>query len=142
MKPTRNVIRDKATKKGYLAPVEGIHEGLEFEFRPMIPEQVEALHDRIAQTKIPGESMRLIAAAMVLQLVTWSEVDDNGGPRPIDLGTVSRLPRPLLLDMKGIITGVAASDLKPDATTGEVKRFMEELAPLPGLAEQEQQTKN
>lgn len=142
MKPTSNVIRDKATKKGYIEPVPGIHEGLDFEYRPMIPEQVEAMHDRISQTKIPGESMRIIAAQMSQSLTAWSEVDENGNARPIELATVSRLPRPLLLDVKGIVSGMQASDLRPDATNAEAKRFLEELAPLPGLNEQDRQAKN
>lgn len=112
---TSNVINDGYTRDGYIAPIEGIHEGLEFTYRPMLPGQVEDLDVAIGR-KNGDAGVTVMAAGIARQLVSWSEVSrDKKEPVVISHESVRRLPHPLLTSLHRIVTGIRASDPRPQA---------------------------
>ncbi len=73
---SKNIIRDGYTRPGYIAAVERLHDELEFEYRPMLPSQVNKLDTSLTQTD-GARDIRIIAAVLARQVQSWSEVDEN-----------------------------------------------------------------
>ena len=124
---TANYIDDGYTRKAYLKPEPGIHEGMLFEYRPMLPEPAEDLE--IASTKVQGaQFIRMMAVALSKQLVSWSETDSKTGlVRPIEIESLVRIPRELLSLMRQVVQGRWAGDPVPDATTSENSEYYNAL---------------
>lgn len=139
---SRNLINDGYTKTGYIEESEGLHESLRFEFRPMLPEEVEDSDAKI-QKLGPRDSIRLIAALCASKVVEWSEVDDKGSMVEITPGTVGRLPYTVLGRMHRIVAGVGASDPLPhDDQTDEEPDILRIVEGINGQAELEADRKN
>lgn len=124
-----NVIRDGQTRRGYIAAVEQFYDAVEFSYRPMLPEDVEAVE---AEANKPGtdpkKGARIIAAATQKHLVSWSEVEGEGKtPAPIDFETVRRLRYPVLLKLYRIVAGLQAGDPPPDPKTIHEKSYGDQL---------------
>ncbi|MCA9221573.1 MAG: hypothetical protein KDA71_14680 [Planctomycetales bacterium] len=112
---TTNVIRDGFTRSGYIKPIELLHQGLEFTYRPMLPEDTLRLEreiDQVAGEDAGGEALA-IANSMANYVREWSEVDEKGKPLPVSMDAMRRLPLPLLRRVHYIVAGVQASDVKP-----------------------------
>lgn len=131
---SKNVIDDKYTRDGYIAPVERLHDELVFRYRPMLPEFVEDLEQSI-EKKSPKDATLLVAKAVARQLIEWSELDASGKPLPFEFENVRRLPYLMLVRLRRIVTGQIASDLRPDATSAETSDYIKalEAGPQPGL---------
>lgn len=129
---TRNVFRDGQTIGAYIAPVEGLHAGLSFERRPMLAAEVEETEAQIGKAT-PRQAAEITILAVTNKLVSWSEVDDKGGPLPITAANVGRLPYQLLVRTYRIIAGLAPSDLSraqaevtgPDEAAAYIARLKE-----------------
>ena len=138
MQATKNVFRDGQTLAGYIAPVEGLHEGLRFTRRPMLAEDVEEAEAQIVKAT-PRQAAGIVTLTIVAKLVSWSEVDDAGKPLPINAKTVGGLPYQLLTRTYRIIAGLAPSDLDRDAGEQTDQREAEQY--LKRLAEATEQNK-
>lgn len=149
---TCNVIEDGYTRRAHIKAEPGIHQGLTFEYRPMLAEKVEDLDAAVQRAK-PEEKIRIIAMALAGgnglpgQLVSWSEVDAKGAERPVSYDAVRRFPYLLLADVKRIVIGVWAGDPLPDATDEEESEFaravrLQAEGKAPGLEQQAADRKN
>lgn len=134
---SRNIISDGYTRRFYIEAVEGLHEELSGEYRPMLPEEVETLNVAIDSAK-PKESVHLVAAAMFGKLVSWSEVEgEPGKEKPVTLSfeAIRRLPYPLLSRLRRIVAGTSPTDLRPNATPEETNDYLKGLqAAAAGIA--------
>jgi hypothetical protein len=122
----RNIINDGYTRTAHIAPVERIHEGSTFEFRPMLPAEVDAVTDGL-KTHTAEEGSLLLAAAMVDHLADWDEVDKNGNKQEINLHNVSHLPPKLFNAMYNVISGFYAGDPLPRPTKQEDGEYVSKL---------------
>lgn len=113
---SRNIIpiRDGYTRAGYIEAVPRLHEELVFEYRPMIPEEVEQLNDALSRAQ-PTQVTHRVAAAVFTHLKSWSEVDESGKPVPLSFEAIRLLPYPMLSQLRRIIEGTMPSDLRPGA---------------------------
>ena len=126
---TRNIIRDGYTRRGRIDAIERLHDSLDFEFRPMLPEQVEDLDAAVDKCK-PKEAAPLVAAAMAEQLTSWSEVEgegDNEKMAPITVDNLRRLPYPLLSRLRKVVAGLAPTDALSDASDDEQSDYIIQL---------------
>lgn len=119
----QNVINDGYTRRASVAPAQGIHQGITFEYRPLLVEQSEELDREYA--KLPAaKAVLLRAAALSRQIVSWNETDQSGKPVPHTAEVLRRLPPILFWTINGIIIGTAAGDPLPDATPDEDSEFL------------------
>lgn len=146
MKRTRSSIRDGYTRRAFIYS-DGNHDGLEFQYRPMLPDAVDEL---IAKTKKevlsrPKDRIQIIAATIAPHITEWSEAGVDDAMLPITPDAVARLPWPLLSRVEAIVTGFSYSDLAPDATPDELERFERAKAgsrKWPGVEEATEDKKN
>jgi hypothetical protein len=125
---TKNLIRDGQTRRGFVAPaVDGLHEGLDFEFRPMLAEQVEQTEDEYERADTPRDGILLLAGRIADHLVSWSEVDDSGERLAPRFEFVRLLPHPLMRRVYRVLTRQDASDEPPKSTPDETRERLEEL---------------
>lgn len=145
---TKNVFRDGATKPGFVKAVEGLHDALLWEQRPMLPEEVELLENAAQRRANPQEGIRLIQAALAQKLVSWSEVDDAGNPMAINFRNMANLPYSLLYKLYKRVAGLEPTDPLPEPTEGEdagyVAGLMASVASgiAPGVNEDKAAVKN
>ena len=144
---TRNLIRDGQTRKGVIAAVDNLNQGLAFEYRPMLPLEYQTLSDAIdrqAEKKRSDEITRYVAAALVKHLVSWSEVDEKGNPVPINLPNMLLMPYPIIKAVYDIIAGFKPSDAITDGGSDEEEdqRIQRLLEGVDGFAQLEADTKN
>lgn len=126
---SKNIIRDGYTRTGYIAAVERLHDELRFEYRPMLPEQVETLQDA-TEKKTPSEGIRLVAAALAKQITSWSETageDANATPVPINFEHVRRLHFSVINKLYRIVAGISPSDPVPEAKEAEQDEYVASL---------------
>ncbi len=115
-----NIIRDGYTQTGYIEAVDGMHEAVNFRYRPMLPEDVEfAEHEANKIGADPRKAVRLIAARVSQQLVEWDQKEEDGKDAPTDFETVRRLRYQVLNKLYRIIAGLVASDPLPGASKEE-----------------------
>ncbi len=129
---TQNVMDDGYTKSGYIARPDGfdadLHEGLDFQFRPMLVQETEELVHAMNRLVVSGEPVKatlLEALNLSKRIVSWSEVDKNGKPREITLDSVRSLPPTLYRRVRNIIAGVAGSDPRPNQATNAPQTDLE-----------------
>lgn len=123
---TKNIIRDGQTRRGRIDEEPGLHEGLSFQYRPSLPEEVEQI-EAAAQKEKPKDGVRLIAAFCADRLVDWSEAD--GDP---NFENVRRLPFDLFNKLYKVLVGMRATDPIEDPTKEEED---EEIAALRAQSE-------
>lgn len=144
---TRNVIDDGYTKAGYIKESANHHDSLSFEFRPMLPSEVESVEQAISKEQHPEAGVNIMAVALADHLVEWSELVKDGGKRPINWEAVSRLQYAILNRLYRIVTGIEASDPIPHATKEQGNGYVDSLrakikGKAPGAAELEADAKN
>jgi hypothetical protein len=103
----KNYIDDGYSELGYVKANPGIHEEFRFKFRPMLVADYSALREQNDKMSAAAYD-RLVASAMVKQLVSWEMMD-----RPIAVTSVLRLRALLFTRVYLIITGMEASDTDP-----------------------------
>lgn len=123
---SRNIIRDGQTRRGYIAAVERIYESLEFEYRPMLAEEVE-LTESVIQKGKPKEAVDFVCAQLVQKLTTWSEVDENDKAVPISFDNIRRLPYGLLNKLYRVVAGLVPTDPVPNAAKEEQDELVARL---------------
>lgn len=108
------IIEDGYTEDGYIAAVPGLHPALRFRFRPMLPEEREAISDVIRQKPI-AQGNKLMCEALAARIKSWSATNNKGEPLEITPSNVAKLRPKLQGSVYSIIAGYQASDLDPDA---------------------------
>lgn len=105
---TSSIIADGYTADGFIEAVDRLHGSLSFKYRPLLPEQVDAIDKEVLE-KPPREGHKTLRAAIAGQLVSWSEKE------PITVENVRRLPYRLYNKLYRIIAGLMPSDAPPNA---------------------------
>ncbi len=124
---TSNLLSEGFVKVGNIAPVTLLHEGLLFEYRPMLGEEVLAVddaQDRLREQGEPEKSLHLVCAAIAKHIAKWSETG------PVSVDTVRRLPLPLIRRVHRIIAQTEPSDPQEGAPIGthdSVSRLVDDL---------------
>jgi hypothetical protein len=116
----------------------------------MLAEEVEELESYRDGTKTPAKSKELalrIARAVSGKLVSWSEVGEDGSPVLINPDNVRRLHYPVLSRCYYVISGQAPSDIRDDASSGEMDDVLKDFevsanGDRPGLVRLEEAEKN
>ena len=112
-----NIIRDGYTQRGYIAAVDGLHDAVQFEYRPMLPEEVEFTEAEVNRIGgDPKKAVRLVAAQVQRHLVSWDQKDADAKDADITFDNVRRLRYPVLNKLYKIIAGLVASDPLPGGT--------------------------
>jgi hypothetical protein len=99
-------IEDGQTLDGYCAPIAGLHDGLSFTFRPILPEEQSEHID--ARERFQGRKWaQYVAKFAAARLAVWSLSEP---PSPTK---VLRLQPRLFGKLYGILLGTDASDINP-----------------------------
>lgn len=118
---TRSIINDGYTRELFIAPVDGVHQGLWAKYRPMIPTEVTELDGTVERFGADASTSKAAAAAAAGKLVEWSEVDANDIDVKITAESVGRL-HPLVFEaLLAIIKGHRRSDPMPGETVTETR---------------------
>lgn len=127
---TTNVRDDSYVAKGYVSPVDRLHAGLLFTYKPMLVAQVEEYDDTFKGLP-PQKRIAVLAATLAGQIKSWSEYEpdaegkpDPAKPRPITMDTIGRLNIQLLGDLKMIVFGFVATDPLPASDGEQQSEFM------------------
>lgn len=123
---TANLIRDGQTRQGCIAPVERCHEGLVFDYRPLMPEKFQVTEHLLAKYNRddkPDQGLRLTCKVLSEHVETWSE---DGSPPTLQ--NWLRMPYRLVQDAYAVISGYRASDPLPNAQeeTERLERLLEQ----------------
>lgn len=134
MRTTNNLIRDGQTRKHRIAAVPGLHEGLDFEYRPLMPSRFKSVEMLLAEYEQSGkadESVAVIAGVLGEKVTGWSESED---PTPENW---KRMPFGLLKEAYNAICGFRPSDEITNDADAEAERLrlMEQRASADGVAE-------
>lgn len=105
---------DGCIAKGYIRPVPGLHDGLRFDFRPVLVEEHDALTVLMSKTA-PLDGSKLMAREICKRIKRWSLTDHTGAPVPVLPENVLRLQRKLFLRVCEIVMGAEASDVDTEA---------------------------
>jgi hypothetical protein len=126
-----NYIPDGYTQRGYIEASAGLHYALAFAFRPMLPEERDAVEEVLA-LRPAREGSQVTAAAVAHALLEWDLCDANGCPVPVGIEYVRRL-RPALLDkLYSVVSGREAGDPPPMKTEAEEQDFVARLLEAAG----------
>ena len=126
-----NYIPDGYTERGYIEASEGKVDALAFAFRPLLPEERDAVEEVLA-IRPAREGSLVVAAAVAHALFEWDLRDANGCPVAVGLDFVRRL-RPALLDkLYTVVSGREASDPPPKQTAAEEQDFVVRLLEAAG----------
>lgn len=107
MRKTNNLARnyrDGQTRMAAIEPVERLHDGIEFRYRPMLGEDAEAAQAKITGQESSKTGYMLICDMVAGQVIEWSESVE------IKKDTVRYLPYKIVLGMYRIVLGLQASD--------------------------------
>ena len=140
MSEFQNYIDDGYQEDGFLAAEKGLHGDVSFSYRPLLPEQRDAI-DEVTMKQGAAKGARAIAAALAKQVVTWSITDAKGEPVPISPARVGKI-RPRLFDkLWAVVAGRMPSDVRGDATPDEAGDYVTNLLEGPD-AQREGDAKN
>jgi len=114
----KNTIQDGYTRRGYMNGDDGLFEPIEFEYRPLLAEEV-ARGDAVIEKANAEQEMLFVAGIVQEKLVSWSEEGCDGLPLPITLDNVRRLPFVVLIRIHKIMCGVMRSDPLKDPSEQE-----------------------
>jgi hypothetical protein len=130
---TRNIIKDGFTVEARINPVSNLHEGLDFSFRPMLPEEYEEAEANIDPEK-PREIIHIIAKWLKVKLATWSEVDKDGNEAPITFENIRCLQPTLLRRLYRIVAGSEAHDLPIKGSPESQQNYLDTIGKPQGAA--------
>lgn len=101
-------------ENGYLAPVEGIHDGLEFTFQPLLVEERSTFLDKMEKCKDRAQQDRVTAIELERILKSWNILKPDGTAYPVTAKNILRLKFRLFNDIQAIaIYGTRGSDSMP-----------------------------
>jgi len=115
MRRTSNIIRDGYTRSGSIPPVPGQHDGLDFEYRPMLPEELDLITKLRDDRDVPALH-QAIREAVADHLHSWSEWDEQRScSAEITPEAVGQLPPVLFWDVYAVIAYQPQGELADDA---------------------------
>lgn len=98
---------------GYLAPVEGIHDGLEFTYQPLLVEERSTFLDKMEKCKDRAQQDRVTAIELERIIKDWNLNRPDGSMYPVTAKNILRLKFRLFNDIQAIaIYGTRGSDTK------------------------------
>ncbi len=116
----QNFINDGYTETGFVAAVDGMHGELRFTYRPMLPEEVDAVQAVLDQDNV-ARAHEAIRGVLVKQVKGWSD------KLPITADSLKTI-RPLLWNrLYMIVAGRSPSDPDPNATPEESSGFVRDI---------------
>lgn len=124
---TRNLIEDGFTKPGRVSPEDGLHEGCEFTYRPLLREHFLAVEAKREDAN-PEEDAALMSSVLAKQVQSWSEVGQNGQSVPLTTANCRRIPLVLGRRLYGIVCCYEASDLPLQTTAEEQSDYLDSLS--------------
>lgn len=103
-------IPDGYTRPGYIRRVPGLHGALRFTYRPLLPDERDAL---VRETgKRSAAEFGALTRKMLQKHVTEWDNKHEGQALPIDNETLRRLPPPMYTKLENIVSGYTPSDLE------------------------------
>ncbi len=122
---TKNFASSKYDRRGYASPIPGLHDGLEFNYKPMAGNVVEDLINRVNIQVLQGRPwVRAMNEAVIPQISGWSEVDENDVMIPVSIEAFEEMNRELCMYVRKIVLGQAPTELPPDCTSKDLKEYM------------------
>lgn len=106
-------IDDGYTRRGYVAPVDTVHPGLRFEYRPLLTTQRAKIRKSIELAEDEARAEAIAAEAIAAQFVSWSLTDRRGNAVPIKPEHVLRVVPALFGSIWGIVMETRQSDIDP-----------------------------
>lgn len=107
-------IPDGYTERGFIEPVENLHEGLRFRYRPMLIEDGSEFIDSVARLK-PREAERKTAAMLAKQLIDWELRSPSTGEQvEKSPASILKLKRVVFQRLTQIVLGMQPSDTDPE----------------------------
>lgn len=114
---TRNCeLSDGYTFVGYIEPEDRLHDGLMFEYRRMLFEDVvemDSASQRLEDRGEPKQAERLKAATISKHIKRWSEVDENGKMREVSADNLRHIGLIPFRRLTRIVAGSDPSDEMP-----------------------------
>ena len=130
-------IEDGYTYDGLINPEPGLHDGLTFKYRPILPPDRAVIISEIDSTLASGAARRaetLAGAACIRQLVSWDLTRLDGSQVEISVDNVLRVQPGAFGRLFKICMGGAPSDLPESSpVTGvesELAVIMNETTPI------------
>lgn len=121
---TSNLIRDGQTRKAAIDKTAGLNDGLQFEYRPMLPVEFHMTEAAIEKLKAkPFDGVKVVAKTLADHVVSWSEVDADGKAVPITFDNWLRMPFPIIRAVYDIVSGYKPSDAIGDDADEEDERL-------------------
>lgn len=119
-------IDDGYTRKGYIKPLDGFHEGLRFEYRPATVVDRSRMLARVAacggtKPEQIEKAVREASRCIVEKLVSWDAANREGEVLKINEQTLSNFEPHLHGQLFDIITGTQPSDENPVDEEAELK---------------------
>jgi hypothetical protein len=127
---SRNIISDGYTRSGYIMPADGLHSGLRFKYRPMLPEEAAVFVGDQFERMPPKKRYALAAAAIAGQVKEWDEQDEAAKPLPVTQENVRRLPWHLFNRLLNVVAGFGANDVEAVGKAADEEEQDEYMARL------------
>jgi hypothetical protein len=127
---SKNIITDGYTRHGYIAVADGLHSGLRFQYRPMLPEEAAVFVGETFERMAPKKRYALAAAAIADKVKEWDEQDEAGKPLPVTQENVRRLPWHLFNRLLNVVCGFGSNDAEnvgEAADAGEQDEYLGRL---------------
>lgn len=127
------IVADGYTQPGFIEGVEGLHRGVLFEFRPMLPEEVDEIEFKCSQLT-PAAARVASAERLAMQVVSWDIANKEGQKILINGASVRRLRPALFVKMWGVVRGILATDIHPSwLKGGSAEKATEQITSLGAL---------
>jgi len=102
-------LEDGYTEDGYIAAAPGLHNAIEFRYRPLTSDERSTILDKTAKVQTAPLRNAVIREHLVKQIESWSIVDKNGAAMAITVETIKRLKPAVFDKLWDIIGGWAGS---------------------------------
>lgn len=89
--------------------VHGIDQALEFEYRPVMPDEFDAIRKEVDRADAKGEGTAARIKLMHTRVVDWN-VEQEGKPVDVSQETMSLIPPPFVERLYNIVMGWSISD--------------------------------
>ncbi|HTU24452.1 MAG TPA: hypothetical protein VMF30_03575 [Pirellulales bacterium] len=122
-----DLYQDGYTERGWIAAVAGRHDGLRFDYRPVLAEERHELAAAAAGMTAHEFDARL-ARFVAQRIVGWDRVDALGQPAHVSAAAVQALPGEMFVRLGRIVLGTAASDIDPAWPAGARERLLAHAA--------------
>lgn len=113
------IADDGYNEKFYVAPEPGIHGSIRGTFRPA-SKPARSKHTQRCEKLTDEEADKATAEEVAPRILTWSEVDKDGQPRPITPETVLGIKPALFQILTGMVMGYVPTIIRTEVQPGEI----------------------